>query len=484
MTEQDRLTSLVEEFAGLRSETSWVEFKENNYDPQRIGVLISAISNAARLDDKPCGFVVWGIEDGTHNIIGTSFQPGTFTAKGQPLELWLARSVSPSVNFRFKDIRHYKGRLVLLEIPAANQVPTKFNNIAYIRIGQATPKLVDHPEREAALLVKLVSFVWEQGVAIPFVLTKDVLELLDSDSYFELTGQPVPQSEDDIAVMLAHDKLISRDVGSRWNILNLGAILFAKDLATFDVVSRKAARVVQYEGLTRTGDTKERQGQKGYAAGFEGLARYVNQRLPRKQVIGRAFREEKPIYPEIAVRELLANALVHQDMAIRGAGPLIEIFSDRIEITNPGKPLVETNRFIDFPPRSRNESLAALMRRIGVCEEQGSGIDKVVIAVEQAHLPPPDFRADGDNTKVFLFGPKSFGEMSPEERVRGCYHHAVIRYIEGQGMTNASLRVRYGVAERNASQISRVIKQTTEAGLIRASEMWSSRSGHYLPFWA
>jgi ATP-dependent DNA helicase RecG len=371
-----------------------------------------------------------------------------------------------------------------LEIPAASQIPTKFNNIGYIRIGHATPKLVDHPEREAALLAKLVSFVWEQGVALPFVVTKDVLELLDFNSYFELTGQPPPQCEDDIVSMLAHDKLISRDVGSRWNILNLGAILFAKDITTFDVVSRKAVRVVQYEGLTRSGDTKEREGKKGYAAGFNGLAKFVNGRLPHKQIIGRALRELKPVYPEIAARELLANALVHQDMAIRGAGPLIEIFPDRIEITNPGKPLVETNRFIDFPPRSRNESLAALMRRIGVCEEQGSGIDKVVIAVEQAHLPPPDFRADGDNTKVCLFGPKSFGEMSQEERVRGCYHHAVIRYIEGQGMTNGSLRVRYGVAERNASQISRVIKQATEAGLIRASDMWSSRSGHYLPFWA
>jgi ATP-dependent DNA helicase RecG len=128
--------------------------------------------------------------------------------------------------------------------------------------------------------------------------------------------------------------------------------------------------------------------------------------------------------------------------------------------------------------------MAALMRRIGICEEQGSGIDKVVIAIEQAHLPPPDFRDDGDNTKVFIFGPKRFGQMSQEERIRGCYHHAVIRYIERQVMTNGTLRQRFDVPEHNASQISRVIKQAIEAGLIVPSSNWSARAGHYLPYWA
>jgi ATP-dependent DNA helicase RecG len=85
-------------------------------------------------------------------------------------------------------------------------------------------------------------------------------------------------------------------------------------------------------------------------------------------------------------------------MTIGGTGPLIEIFSDRIEITNPGSPLVDTKRFIDFPPRSRNEGLAGLMRRIGVCEERGSGVDKAIDAIEEAHLPPADIRADGDST--------------------------------------------------------------------------------------
>lgn len=485
MTDADRLTALVEEYRELDAETGWVEFKVSYSDPEMIGSLISAISNAARLADKACGYVMWGINNETHDIVGTDFRPGSAKAKGHPLEFWLAQMIAPSLPLTFKEAPHAAGRVVILEVPAAMQIPTKFNNIPYIRIGSATPKLADYPEHEAGLLSKLRPFAWEQGCAKSFVTIKEVFELLDVGSYFALTEQPVPGSDSAIAHVLMHDKLIQKDVGGRWNILNLGAILFANDITQFEGISRKSVRVISYEGQTRAGASSEQVGVKGYASGFEGLIAYVNKHLPHRDVITSSLRVRRPVYPEIAIRELVANALIHQDLTIAGAGPVIAIFSDRVEISNPGSPLVETNRFIDFPPRSRNETLASLMRRIGVCEEQGSGIDKVITAVEEAQLPAPDFRADGDNLKVALYGPRSFGDMTPEERVRGCYHHAVLRFIDNKGgMTNSTLRNRFGVAERNASQISRVIKQSVEAGLIRHSELFSSRSGHYLPFWA
>ena len=118
---------------------------------------------------------------------------------------------------------------MLVEIPAASQVPTKFKNIAYMRVGSATPKIADHPGHEASLLAKLRPFVWEQGVAKSFVSTEDVIRLLDVATYFKLTEQVLPVSDEAIAVVLAHDKLIAKDVGGRWNILNLGAMLFAHD---------------------------------------------------------------------------------------------------------------------------------------------------------------------------------------------------------------------------------------------------------------
>ena len=376
MDNPDRFIALIDELAALGHELPHVEFKVDNWEPDRIGTLVSAISNSARVADEPCGFIIWGISDDDHEIIGTRFQPAKEKAHGQPYELWLAKEISPGLHCIFREIAHPKARIVLVEIPAASQVPTKFKNIAYMRVGSATPKIADHPGHEASLLAKLRPFVWEKGVAKSFVSTEDVVQLLDVAAYFKLTEQVLPESDEAIAVVLAHDKLIAKDVGGRWNILNLGAMLFAHDVREFDHIARKAVRVVKYSGDSRTKEGGEQVGVRGYAVGFDSLIGYVTKRLPTYEVITRSLRVAQPIYPAIAVRELIANALLHQDMTITGASPLIEIFSDRVEITNPGRPLLDTNRFIDLPPRSRNEALAALMRRIGVCEERGSGMTR------------------------------------------------------------------------------------------------------------
>src|ERR1700722_7444665 len=120
--------------------------------------------------------------------------------------------------------------------------------------------------------------------------------------------------------------------------------------------------------------------------------------LPRSEEIGQALRREVRVYPEIAIRELVANALIHQDFNLTGNGPTVEIFDNRIEITNPGTPLIDPLRFIDEPPRSRNEELASLMCRMNICEERGSGIDKVIFQIELYQLPPPDFRVTHGST--------------------------------------------------------------------------------------
>ena len=127
------------------------------------------------------------------------------------------------------------------------------------------------------------------------------------------------------------------------------------------------------------------------------------------------------MYPEIAIKETIANSLVHQDFNITGAGPMVEIYSDRIEITNPGKPLVKTDRFIDNPPKSRNEQLASFLRRIGVCEERGSGFDKIVYSTELYQLPASKIEVYDESTKVTLFAHKAYEDMSKEDKIRACY---------------------------------------------------------------
>jgi len=191
------------------------------------------------------------------------------------------------------------------------------------------------------------------------------------------------------------------------------------------------------------------------------------------------------MFPELAVRELVANALIHQDFFVTGAGPMVEIFDDRIEITNPGEPLVDTQRFVDSPPRSRNEALASLMRRFRICEERGSGIDMVVFQVELFQLPAPLFESLEGFTRAVLFAHKTLSAMDRADRVRACYLHACLRFVTRQPMTNASLRQRLGIDDKNIATASRLPGEAVEAGLIViADPEVGTRIRSYLPFWA
>lgn len=480
-----RYISLVDDLRSFPAEVSWLEFKLNGCPPEKLGKLVSAISNSARIADRTHGYIVWGIENGSHDVAGTAFRPEAEKVSSEPLEFWLAKLISPEISFQFVEVSHPRGRVILLEIPAALRVPTKFQRISYIRISDATPPLSDFPEREVVLLDKLRPFGWEQGIASSFLTGDEVIQSLDVDAYFRLTKQKEPAQQSDVLRALERDSLIQQDAGKRWKILNLGAILFANKLEQFPDIARKAVRVVHYNGNDKT-TTELRQidGTRGYASGFEGLIFHINRELPRNEEIGAALRVEKPVYPEIAVRELIANALLHQDFTIKGAGPVIEIFNKRLEITNPGSPLEEVSRLTDLPPRSRNEGLGRLMRRMNMCEELGSGLRRVIANLEVFQLPPLQLRTEANSTTARIFTPKKFGQMEPSERVLACYQHAVIRYFSDQKMTNASLRDRLGIKQQNASQVSRIIRDAVDAHLIKPSEGWNSRYGHYLPFWA
>jgi predicted HTH transcriptional regulator len=206
-----------------------------------------------------------------------------------------------------------------------------------------------------------------------------LLSLLDYPAFFELLELPLQTDRDKILNRLADDRMVVQDAAGKWDITNLGAILFARNLDEFKTLARKAVRIIVYEGKGRLKTLREQPVRKGYAAGFKSLIDQLNALLPRTEVVGQGgIRREVPLYPEPAIRELIPNALIHQDFSMTGSGPMIEIFSDRMEITNPGEPPVKTEQFLDSPPRSRNEALASFMRRLGVCEERGSGVDKVV----------------------------------------------------------------------------------------------------------
>ena len=484
-TDSTELNALLKSLLALPRETEWVEFKYNDANPSEIGEYVSALANSACLHKKRVAYLVWGVEDGTHRVLGTSFRPRDQRVGGEELENWIARLLTPRIDFRIHEFQYEGMSVVALEIPPCLHTPVRFQDTEYIRIGTYKKKLKDYPEKERALWDLLSHDPFEKRAAITKCFDDEVLSLIDYPAYFDLIGQGLPANKEGILDRLRQEQIISRVGQSQWNITNLGAILFAKRLPDFDFLARKGARVIIYQGRDRTKTVKEQVGGRGYAAGFEGLIGYINDQLPRNEEIGQALRREARMYPEIAIRELVANAIIHQDFSI-GGSPMVEVFSDRIEITNPGTPLIDTLRFIDEPPQSRNEILAAFLRRLKVCEERGSGIDKVIFSVELYQLPAPDFRVTEKHTVVVLFAPRKFALMDRNDRVRACYQHACLRYVSNEFMTNASLRKRFGIEEHNYAMASRVIAETVREGLVklRDPDSTSKRFAGYVPFWA
>jgi predicted HTH transcriptional regulator len=481
----DYLVSLVRELCKLPQETEWVEFKVNDAEPQQIGEYLSALSNAAALAGKAFAYLVWGISDGEHKVVGTRFSPAAAKVGNEELENWLLRSLAPKIHFRFFVVTVDRLPVVVLEIERAFRQPVQFQGQEFIRVGSYKKRLKDFPEKERGLWRLFDTVPFESGIASERQADEAVLKLLDYPAYFDLLQRPLPENRAGILAALADDKLIESCAAGGWNITNLGAVLFAKRLDDFATLKRKAMRVIQYRGNSRVETVKEQVGGKGYASGFEGLIGFVNGLLPANEVIGQALRREVPMYPELAIRELVANALIHQDFFMSGVGPMVEIFSDRIEITNPGVPLVETDRFVDTPPRSRNEALASLLRRVGICEERGSGIDKVIRLVEAFQLPAPIFEVPGNFTRSVLFAHKPLTAMNKEDRVRACYLHACLRYVMRDYLTNASLRQRFGVEEKNKAAVSRYIREAVVAGVIKPYDEDAGRKlMKYVPHWA
>jgi predicted HTH transcriptional regulator len=479
------MQSLLIELCGLTHETEWVEFKENKADPTEIGEYISALANAAALNGKTKAYLAWGVRDSDHAIVGTSFRPHQLKVGNEQLESWLLRLLTPKIDFTFNEIVADGKPVVLLEIQHAVRNPVQFAGSEYIRIGSYKKKLKEFPEKERALWKIFDQVPFENQIAVEQLQPTEIGRYLDIPAYFDLMSRPLPESRTSWLQTLQTDGLISPNSAGRWDVTNLGAILFAKRLDDFSHLKRKSVRVIKYDGTSRFKTIREQVLGGGYANGFEGLIGFLTASLPTSEIIRQALRKDAPVFPDLAIRELVANTLIHQDFFVTGAGPMIEIFDDRIELTNPGKPLISAERFVDSPPRSRNEQVASLMRRVGVCEERGSGWDKVVFLTEIHQLPAPLTETTEENTRVVLFSHRPLSRMDKDDRIRAIYLHACLRYVNREHTPNTSVRERFGIEQQNLASASRMIREAVEAGAIHAHDPKAApRMRRYVPFWA
>ena len=479
---------LVNELVKNSTELEWVEFKTSNKDPKMVGRDISALANSATHREATCAYMVWGVDDATHEIVGTEFDYRTMKCGNEEIENWLHHQLSDNASFEFSEGEIDGHRVVVLAIRPAFAHTVDFEHVAYIRVGSYTKPLKSYPAVEAAVWNKITKSDFEAATALVDVPVSRVLQLLDCAKYFELLGMPFPQTQEEVVRYLGEDFLVERQDDGLFAITNLGALLLARNINEFPSLKRKAARIVQYDGTSRRAILKDHVSSVGYANGFEQSIDFLHAVLPSREPIGDALRFRQEPYPKEALRELMANMLVHQDLTSTGNGPLVEVFEDRVEFTNPGASLVEPLRLLDNPPRSRNQRLASLMRRFGICEELGTGWDKIVMSCEDMFLPSPkvdNYESGTGSMKVTLRGRVPFSKMLPNDRIMAAYWHACVCYLEGMPMSNASLRARFGPDAPSTPTISRLIRDTVAEGLIKPYNLNSGRKyATYVPIWA
>ncbi len=477
---------LINALCALPNETTWLEFKVNNFKPDMIGEDISALANSAVLAERSCSYMIWGIDDSSHSVIGTTEDlQSVKVGEKEELSNWLTHMLSSNTEFSSRSV-DYDGRTVLIiEIQKPLGQPSTFKKEEYIRVGSYTRKLRDLPAMKAQLWDRLRNTNFEMQYAKQNLTLNEAFGLIDYSTYFKLRRLPLPSDNEGIAHYLLEEHILSLQDNGKYAITNLGGITLARELSYFPRLERKSIRIIQYEGSGRVRMLKEVTLDKGYAVCMEEALTYIYAMTPTSEDIKGAYRETEYAYPPTAIREVLANALIHQDLTVTGAGTTIEIFDSRIEITNPGTPLVDINRIIDNPPKSRNEKLSRLMRRFSLCEELGTGWDKIVTETEAMQLPAPKMIRYEDSTRVILYSRMPFNMIPREEKLRAVYQHASIKYLQNDAMTNKSLRERFGLSDTYSASISRLIKEAVKEQIIKPlDDSTSNRYIRYIPAWA
>jgi len=466
----------LEKWLNVPAETEQLEFKEAKQQFDKTKLLRYCIA----LANEGGGYLVLGVTDKPpRRVVGSQAFPSS-TALNDIKALIVNK-------LRFKvdatELQHPDGRVLVFEVPTRPVgQPLAFDGAYLMRAGENLVSMT--PDVLKRIFVEDQQD-WFSRHARSDASPDDVIALLDTQTYFELLKIPYPTNRDAVLERLQSQDFI-KQTAQGWTITNLAAILLAKKLDAFSPpLARKAARVVIYEGINKLQTRDDKTDNQGYAVGFDRLVNSVHSVAPQNRFIEEGVRAEVKMFPKQALRELIANALVHQDFLTTGTSVMIEMYSDRIEISNPGIPPIKVERFID-EYRSRNEKLADLMRRFGICEEKGSGIDKVVTAAEKFQLPAPDFRVGDTRTTALLFAHQDFATMSKRDRIRACYQHCCLLYVNNQRMSNQTLRERFSLNESQAATISLIIKATREDGWIKAdeSESKSMRYAKYIPFWA
>lgn len=381
----------IDEFRSMPAETEWFEFNCDHVSPDSIGEYLSALSNAAALVRRPCGYLVYGIEDQTHRVVGTKLRPATEKSKNGPLENWLAINLEPRVGFMVHEGRYHDHHVVVFEVAAARERPIEYRREAYIRVGSAKKLLREHPDKERQLWT--VRDDWS-AQACP----RARLDQLDPEAMAKARAN-FRMKQADAHVAAEVDGWDDAKFVAKAHLTNDGALTNAAVLLLGKPES--AALLSPMQALLWWSLKKADGGDEN----FEGfgppfllavdrlVARLRNLRV-RFLPDGTLFPVELDQYDGWVLREALHNAIAHQDYALHSRIVVVEK-PDELVIVNAGSFIpgsVEEVIRTDAPPRYyRNPLLCQAMVNLRMIETQGGGIRRMFLTQKQRFFPLPEY---------------------------------------------------------------------------------------------
>ncbi len=389
MSEHERI-ALIDRLRALPTETEWLELKRNRIEPEQLGEYLSALANAACLSGQPRGYLIFGIDDATHSVVGTDFDPYTTKAKGnQDLLPWLAAGLRPNTGFEPYVIAHPDGRVVLFEIGPANGEPVSFYGKAHIRVGASKTELGKHPEKARALWTRGSDWSAEVCAAASLAdLDPEAVAKAREQFIVKHPGQAAAVADWDDTTFLNKARVLKQGAVTNTALLLLGrpesATLLSPAVAKISWILKDADnRELDYEHF----------GPPFLLAG-DRLLKRIRNLIVRALPSGTLFPQEIAQYDPWVIREALHNAIAHQDYRRHGRIVVVE-FPDRVLVTNVGDFLpgdVETVIRQDAPQAIyRNPFLADAMVELNLIDTQGGGIKRMFETQRRRWFPLPDY---------------------------------------------------------------------------------------------
>jgi len=382
--------ALIDRLRQEPHESEWIDFKENHYESQLLGEYLSALSNGACLAGKPRGYLVFGIRDKTHEVVGTAFDPHETKAKGnQDLLLWLASGLQPNVGFEVDVVEHPDGRVVVFEVGPAWDRPVRFYGTAYVRVGSSKTELGKHPEKERAIWARGRDWSGE-------VCEAATLADLDPEAVVKAREQFVVKHSGQASAVAGWDDLTFLN---KARVLKQGAVTNTALLllGRAESATLLSPAVAKISWVLKDADNRELDYQHfgpPFLLAGDRLQKRIRNLIVRALPSGTLFPQEITQYDPWVIREALHNCIAHQDYGLNGRIVVVE-YPDRVLLTNVGDFLpgdVETVIRQDAPQAIyRNPFLADAMVELNMIDTQGGGIKRMFETQRRRSFPLPDY---------------------------------------------------------------------------------------------